>query len=305
MQVSDYIVLICYLLGILAVGMVFTGKNKSASDMFAAGGQSPWWTSGLSAFMTMFSATASMVSSQLNVFSGVLTSDIYRPFKSLAPSDAHRVWAGRFFTILLGILLIGLALLIRHLGGAEKVIVSITEIMSVALLAPTLWGLFSRRVNSSAVWITAAVGFPVGFLVRFGLAQDGFLADTPAFSGLAAWVQANMSTAKTFTGVVLPLVILAVIQMGAAQRMDEVFLRIQQLGTAELALESNGRVKASRLPAIVVAWSIGLCGLMMAVLAVVDGDSVRIMGIVAAALFIITAAIGLGVKLLPKETKGK
>jgi len=29
--------------------------------MFAAGGQSPWWTSGLSAFMTMFSANTFVV----------------------------------------------------------------------------------------------------------------------------------------------------------------------------------------------------------------------------------------------------
>lgn len=36
--------------------MVFAGKMKNAKDMFAAGGQSPWWVSGLSAFMTMFSA---------------------------------------------------------------------------------------------------------------------------------------------------------------------------------------------------------------------------------------------------------
>jgi len=56
MELVDYIVIILYILGIVAAGMVFAGKMKSRKDMFVAGGQSPWWVSGLSAFMTMFSA---------------------------------------------------------------------------------------------------------------------------------------------------------------------------------------------------------------------------------------------------------
>ena len=35
---------------------VFALRVRDAQDMFAAGRQSPWWVSGLSAFMTMFSA---------------------------------------------------------------------------------------------------------------------------------------------------------------------------------------------------------------------------------------------------------
>ncbi len=56
MQTVDYIIIILYILGIVAAGMVFAGKMKSSKEMFAAGGQSPWWVSGLSAFMTVFSA---------------------------------------------------------------------------------------------------------------------------------------------------------------------------------------------------------------------------------------------------------
>lgn len=56
MQLADYIVIVLYIIGIVAAGMVFARKMKSSKDMFAAGGQSPWWVSGLSAFMTMFSA---------------------------------------------------------------------------------------------------------------------------------------------------------------------------------------------------------------------------------------------------------
>ena len=56
MELVDYIVIVLYIIGIVAAGMVFAGKVKNSKDMFAAGGQSPWWVSGLSAFMTMFSA---------------------------------------------------------------------------------------------------------------------------------------------------------------------------------------------------------------------------------------------------------
>ena len=57
MQAIDYMVIILYVLGIVEAGIsVFANKMKSSKDMFVAGGQSPWWVSGLSAFMTMFSA---------------------------------------------------------------------------------------------------------------------------------------------------------------------------------------------------------------------------------------------------------
>src|SRR5690554_2073671 len=51
----DLTVFIIYLLGLLAMGGIFA-RLKSTKEMFAAGGESPWWLSGLSAFMTTFSA---------------------------------------------------------------------------------------------------------------------------------------------------------------------------------------------------------------------------------------------------------
>jgi len=50
MSFLDYLVLTFYLLGMIAVGLVFARKNKSSADMFSTGGQSPWWASGLSAY---------------------------------------------------------------------------------------------------------------------------------------------------------------------------------------------------------------------------------------------------------------
>ena len=56
MQGVDYVVILLYVLGIIGAGMMFAGRMKSSKEMFSAGGQSPWWVSGLSGFMTQFSA---------------------------------------------------------------------------------------------------------------------------------------------------------------------------------------------------------------------------------------------------------
>ena len=243
----------------------------------------------------MFSATASMVSSQLNVFSGVLTNDIYRPLRAAKLSDRHLVWVGRIFTVLLGGLLILAAMAIPYMGGAEKVIVSLTELMVVGLLAPTLWGLFSKKVNSPAVWITAIISFTVGLIVRFGLGKGGFFADVESLRSLATWVQAHSTETKTFTGVILPIIVLAVIQL-LSHKQSAGYTRIQSLQAAEEVLEAAGSIKASRLPAIIVAWSIGTCGLLMAVLAYIDKQSPIVTSVFAMVLFAIAGIIGIVVK---------
>jgi len=53
---ADFLVIIAYVIGLFVVGGLYGGKVKNSGDLFAAGGQSPWWVSGLSGFMTMFSA---------------------------------------------------------------------------------------------------------------------------------------------------------------------------------------------------------------------------------------------------------
>lgn len=56
MQVTDYIVIIVFSLGILAAGLSFSGSGKNMKSFFAAGGAVPYWISGLSLFMSFFSA---------------------------------------------------------------------------------------------------------------------------------------------------------------------------------------------------------------------------------------------------------
>lgn len=56
MTLKDLIVFFLYILGNVGVSIYLSTKIKDTSDFFTAGNQSSWWLSGLSAFMTMFSA---------------------------------------------------------------------------------------------------------------------------------------------------------------------------------------------------------------------------------------------------------
>ncbi|WP_298238986.1 sodium:solute symporter family protein [uncultured Algibacter sp.] len=56
MTSKDLIVFFLYILGNVGISVYLGRKIKNSNDYFAAGNQSSWWLSGLSAFMTMFSA---------------------------------------------------------------------------------------------------------------------------------------------------------------------------------------------------------------------------------------------------------
>lgn len=56
MQLLDFITIGLFTAGILLAGLCFSKSGKSMKSFFAAGGQVPWWISGLSLFMGFFSA---------------------------------------------------------------------------------------------------------------------------------------------------------------------------------------------------------------------------------------------------------
>lgn len=56
MGTLDFITIICFALGIITAGLSFSKSGKSMKSFFAAGGEVPWWISGLSLFMGFFSA---------------------------------------------------------------------------------------------------------------------------------------------------------------------------------------------------------------------------------------------------------
>lgn len=57
----DYIVIALYFLGLIAVSVLVSRSIKSSADMFIAGRNSSWWLSGMSTYMTLFSASTFVI----------------------------------------------------------------------------------------------------------------------------------------------------------------------------------------------------------------------------------------------------
>jgi solute:Na+ symporter, SSS family len=196
----------------------------------------------------LFSATASMISSQLNVFSGVLTRNIYQPLVGQV-SDRQLIFMGRVFTCVLGVFIAGVAMATPHLGGAAKVIITVTEIMVTPLLAPTLFALFFRNLGLRAIWATVGICFPLGLLAKF----------TGALSGL--WIADT-----TFIGVILPMLIVGFMIL-VFRGEDPGWARIEK--SRALAREAP-QVESSALPALIVSISLAICALTLFALILVN-----------------------------------
>jgi Na+/proline symporter len=57
MTPADYLIILLYFAGLLAVGWLLGKRISSSREMFIAGKNSSWWLSGLSTYMTFFSAS--------------------------------------------------------------------------------------------------------------------------------------------------------------------------------------------------------------------------------------------------------
>ncbi len=189
----------------------------------------------------LFSATASMISSQLNVFSGVLTENIYKPLVK-NPSEKQLVRMGRVFTCMLGVTVSGIAIATPYMGGAAKMIISVTQVMVTPLLAPTLLALFIPRLGVNTIWATVGICFPLGMIAKFtNLLEGSWLADT------------------TVTGVILPLLVIAVMVL-ISSREAPGWRAITELTNREAA---RAHPSSSAFPALIISVSLALSALTL------------------------------------------
>ncbi|MDA7921953.1 hypothetical protein N9B73_09365 [Verrucomicrobiales bacterium] len=183
------------------------GVDKEQAYILAAKSVLPPGVLGLM-FAAMFSATASMVSSQLNVFAGVLTNDFYKAFFNPAASEKTLLKTGRFFTLLLGGLLVFAAIMVPKMGGAEKLIISINSLLVVPLFAPTLWGLFSKKIGIRDMITVALTSFAIGLALRFGLSANPLILESSSLWTVKAYLAENSKNVEVLVGVVFPILLL-------------------------------------------------------------------------------------------------
>ena len=146
---------------------------------------------------SMLAATASMASSELNVFSGALTTEFYGKRINPQANDEQMMKVGRLVTIMLGMLVIGISISIPYLGGAEKLIVSITSLFVGPMVMPTLWALFVGKVTKLHAYLTVVVTAGAGFLLQFVLAKID-------------WFAANMGVMNQAVGLLVPVAMLLI-----------------------------------------------------------------------------------------------
>jgi solute:Na+ symporter, SSS family len=205
----------------------------------------------------MFSATASMIDSELNVFAGVLTRDFYQGLLRPRASESHLVWVGRGLTVVLGAMVVSLSLLVPYIGGAEKVVLSVTGLLVGPMVLPTIWGLFSRRVGQSSIWVTSGVTFLVGGILKFGFTGAA------AASGLGLWVNTHMRALEVGVGVLVPFAVLLVLEWLATGTSPR-YLRLQQFTAAN---REEAALSPSAFPGQIVGYGVGVLAVVMAVVA--------------------------------------
>lgn len=244
----------------------------------------------------MFSATASMVSSQINVFAGVLTDSFYLKYIRPEASNSESLWAGRLSAALLGSLIVLLALIIPKLGGAEKVVFSLMSLLISPLFAPALWGLFSKRIGVSAVWVTALSAGLVGYILKIALAEGGLLVDLELAQGLVQWSKDNSRMLDIYAGVVTPLIVLSSAELIGYLRNNT--SQSWQHLHAENVNQSEQQPADGFLPLLIVTISILICAVITGILSIVNTQN----RLELAVLTCILILIGAGLAVILKKT---
>jgi len=234
------------------------GLDKEQAYILACQSVLPVGMVGLMA-AAMFSATASSVSSQLNVFAGVLTQDIYKRLLRPNSTEQELVSIGRIITALLGLVLIGIALLVPLMGGAEGVIVALTSLIVTPLLAPSVWGLLRKNISLQHIFITVSICFVTG-LVTYATKNNVLTLPSGILSAWANWVREHPQSTDVLVGVVLPVALLVLLDLFSVKRIDPGWSR---LVSHEPATTGMAGTDPGRMPAYIVAGGMAACGLIM------------------------------------------
>lgn len=234
----------------------------------------------------MASATASMATTQLNVFAGAFTTEVYQRFINRHAADRQLITVGRIFTVLLGGIVITSALLIPRYGYT-RFILDITTLITGPMVLPTIWGLFSRKIGISAVWTTTVVGFLSALVVKFGFADGGFLVDINLLSPLGEWVADNRRVADLCAGILVPFFVLILMEL-LSKNQHANWDRVEQSAQNFHGLPAK---TTSTLPATMVAITLAVIAAVMGGLALFSPRDAGTLGIFATILLIIAGVI--------------
>ena len=244
----------------------------------------------------MASATASMATTRLNVYAGAFTESFKRVFKQDA-TEKQLVFVGRMVTIILGSFIIAGALMIPRYGYT-KFIIDVNVLLYVPLFLPSIWGLFSKKIGVKAVWATTIAGFLTAYVVKFALRGDGFLTGLEMLQPLVIWIAENSRIADMLAGIISPFIILAVLELMAKKKYPG-WDRAQE---AKKAFDEKPVAQVYTLPGKMVAISLVFIAVLMAGLAIFNGEEAGILLTLTLVLLGIAGALFYFMRRADKET---
>ncbi len=248
-------------------------------------------------FAAMFSATASMVSSQLNVFAGVLTLDFYKPLLNPRASASHLVFVGRIWTLALGALLVAVAVLVPYLGGAERLIIAINSLLVVPLFAPTLWGLFSRRIGVREMWVVALTSFSLGAFLKFGVIGQGWFTDIAMLEPVVSAIRNHPKNVEVIVGVILPVCLLGFLEWRtAATNKGWIYLEQHCRRIKETQVGETESTSSDSLPTQIVSQTLVGCAIALILINTLRGRSQIALSIFAGIIIVIALALKIRAK---------
>ncbi|RZK41040.1 MAG: Na+:solute symporter [Pedobacter sp.] len=238
----------------------------------------------------MFSSAASYIDGEINVYAGAVTDDFYKLMVNPEASEKQLVLVGRISSFLIGAVIIGGAVLIPYIGGAEKVILTITSLLVVPMVLPVIWGLFFGKITQKAVWIATGASFIAAIIVKTSIPIE-------SSNSFVMLLIRNIQTLEVAVGVLVPLLILILMESTRTE-IASGFTKLLQM---EKTIKTNDVAVVAAYPAKILAYSIGILSLLMYVLMFSADDKMLLLGSFGVVLSMISLAILFGIKKMEKN----
>jgi SSS family solute:Na+ symporter len=162
---------------------------------------------GLVGFMlsAVIGSSMSMLGSEFNTLSGVLTRDFYKRKIRPGLTEKEEIFMGRAFTIVIGALTVLLAVLFNALKGFSlmDIMFRIFSAFGPAIMIPLVFGLLFKKFNArGALWGVAA-GLATGILLVLAnvFLVQAYAERMKTDAALDFWLRSGWNSAATFLSV--------------------------------------------------------------------------------------------------------
>jgi len=189
------------------------------------------------------------------------------------------------------------SILIPSLTTMRDWIIIFTSLIAPALLLPTIWGLYSRKITQSAVWWCVVANVIASLVVRFGLRSEGWFGGVDALTPLVQLIESNMRVSDIMVGIIAPILVLSLMELRARKeadgwhRLEEAMLKNQR--------EEIPTVVDSRGPVSVIVWCLGFLSVIMLIISIITPEERKVL-ITATCMMLVMTVVFF---LLLKKTK--